>query len=57
VVWDYHVMLIDVGASQVWDLDTRMDIPCSLESYRNAIKSDIDLPDYLRRLKLFLSEA
>jgi len=58
VVWDYHVILIDVGASQVWDLDTRLDIPCSLETYiRNAIKPDIDLPDYLRRLKLFLSEA
>ena len=32
IFWDYHVILLD-SLMQVWDLDTRLPLPCRLEDY------------------------
>jgi len=34
VVWDYHVILLVAdGAAAVWDLDTRLGVPCPARTY------------------------
>jgi hypothetical protein len=46
--WDYHVILIskgDDGAWQVWDQDTHLDLPMSLEDYLSESFPLVELID------------
>ncbi|MBM4359529.1 MAG: hypothetical protein FJ096_15605 [Deltaproteobacteria bacterium] len=33
IVWDYHVVLLTLAPARIWDLDTRLPVPCDLERY------------------------
>lgn len=56
VVWDYHVVLLWSGSGVdplVFDLDSVLDFPCSLQDYSTlALRSDDDLnPQYHRMIR------
>jgi hypothetical protein len=40
VLWDYHVVAVSHGDGMVWDLDTRLPLPCDLASYLDGTFSD-----------------
>lgn len=43
VVWDYHVIVIQSGEGEelVWDLDTTLPFPCTLDEYEQKALADI----------------
>ena len=51
MVWDYHVILVDRGAGQVYDFDSRLPFPARLSEYLSAT-----LPDVARVLPEFIPE-
>nr|XP_046273195.1 protein N-terminal glutamine amidohydrolase isoform X2 [Scatophagus argus] len=61
VIWDYHVVLLQVGLQTdplVYDLDSELAFPCSLQLYAaEAIRSDHDIrPAYHRKLRVVPAE-
>lgn len=55
VVWDYHVIYVVASKASdalVFDLDTRLDFPCSLQQYVEAALSppNMRIPDKLRQM-------
>ncbi|XP_049458574.1 protein N-terminal glutamine amidohydrolase isoform X1 [Epinephelus fuscoguttatus] len=58
VIWDYHVILLQVGhqpsSSLVYDLDSELAFPCSLTLYAaEALRSDSHInPAYHRKLRV-----
>uniref|UniRef100_A0A8C4NE84 Protein N-terminal glutamine amidohydrolase n=1 Tax=Eptatretus burgeri TaxID=7764 RepID=A0A8C4NE84_EPTBU len=53
VLWDYHVILLHVAQDQslVYDLDTTLPFPCSLEIYvQDALRADEMLRQCYRRM-------
>jgi hypothetical protein len=49
VVWDYHVFVIEAAhgrlrRARVWDLDTRLPFPCSLDDYTHAALRPVRAP-------------
>ncbi|KIY95534.1 WDYHV motif containing 1 [Monoraphidium neglectum] len=51
VVWDYHVFVIEAAhgrlrRARVWDLDTRLPFPCSLDDYTHAALRPVRAPVY-----------
>ncbi|KAM4539703.1 protein N-terminal glutamine amidohydrolase [Odontesthes bonariensis] len=62
VIWDYHVILIQVGlqsGSQVYDLDSELSFPCSLQLYAaQAFRSDRNIkPEYHRKLRVVPADS
>ncbi|CAG11652.1 unnamed protein product [Tetraodon nigroviridis] len=62
VVWDYHVILLQVGLDsdpQVYDLDSDLSFPCSMELYASqALRSDRSLrPAYHRRFRVIPADS
>eukprot|EP00210_Caulerpa_lentillifera_P000663 g640.t1 len=51
IIWDYHVILIDQGASVVWDLDSTLDqFPTPLITYiEQALQPNLNLSPSLQR--------
>lgn len=33
IVWDYHVVVLAENPAEIWDVDTLVGLPCSLEEY------------------------
>ncbi|KAM9339862.1 protein N-terminal glutamine amidohydrolase [Symphorus nematophorus] len=57
VIWDYHVVLLQVGSvtePQIYDLDSELSFPCSLKQYAaEALRSDRHInPAYHRKLRV-----
>ena len=50
VVWDYHVvLLVRRGQWQVWDLDTRLEMPSAIEPYvQGTFPARLSVPTELR---------
>ncbi|XP_072226272.1 protein N-terminal glutamine amidohydrolase [Leuresthes tenuis] len=62
VIWDYHVILIQVGLqsdSLVYDLDSELSFPCSLQLYAaQAFRSDRNIkPEYHRKLRMVPADS
>ncbi|KAM3596744.1 uncharacterized protein V6R79_019902 [Siganus canaliculatus] len=62
VIWDYHVVLLQVGPQsepQVYDLDSELPFPCSLQVYATeALRSDHNIrPAYHRKLRVVPAES
>ncbi|XP_056277852.1 protein N-terminal glutamine amidohydrolase [Pseudoliparis swirei] len=62
VVWDYHVVLLQVrppSCSLVYDLDSELSFPCSLQLYgAQALRSDRSLqPEYHRKLRVVPADS
>ncbi|CAJ1084285.1 protein N-terminal glutamine amidohydrolase [Xyrichtys novacula] len=62
VIWDYHVILLHVGPqnrSLVYDLDSALSFPCSLELYATqALRSDRQInPAYHRCLRVVPADS
>uniref|UniRef100_A0A674MMK2 Protein N-terminal glutamine amidohydrolase n=1 Tax=Takifugu rubripes TaxID=31033 RepID=A0A674MMK2_TAKRU len=61
VIWDYHVILLQASLesdTQVYDLDSELSFPCSLELYASqALRSDHSLrPMYHRKFRVIPAE-
>ncbi|XP_029023299.1 protein N-terminal glutamine amidohydrolase [Betta splendens] len=57
VIWDYHVILLQLGLqydSMIYDLDSLLSFPCSLKLYgAEALRSDHNIrPKYHRKLRV-----
>ncbi|XP_041867220.1 protein N-terminal glutamine amidohydrolase isoform X2 [Melanotaenia boesemani] len=62
VIWDYHVVLIQVGLqsdSLVYDLDSELPFPCSLRLYAaQAFRSDHFIrPEFHRKLRVIPADS
>ncbi|XP_026155818.1 protein N-terminal glutamine amidohydrolase [Mastacembelus armatus] len=62
VIWDYHVILMQVGHqsdSLVYDLDSELSFPCSLKLYAaQALRSDRNIkPEYHRKLRVVPADS
>ncbi|XP_051948761.1 protein N-terminal glutamine amidohydrolase [Xyrauchen texanus] len=62
VIWDYHVILLHTskeGQSFIYDLDTILPFPCSLDMYlTEALQSDEYLkPAYWRKLRIIPADV
>ncbi|XP_039978693.1 protein N-terminal glutamine amidohydrolase [Xiphias gladius] len=63
VIWDYHVILLQVGLqsdSLVYDLDSELSFPCSLKLYAaQALRSDCNIrPDkHHRKLRVIPADS
>ncbi|XP_051246935.1 protein N-terminal glutamine amidohydrolase [Dicentrarchus labrax] len=62
VIWDYHVVLLQVGLqsdSLVYDLDSELPFPCSLQLYADqALRSDRNIrPAYHRKLRVVPADS
>ncbi|XP_044027927.1 protein N-terminal glutamine amidohydrolase [Siniperca chuatsi] len=62
VIWDYHVVLLQVGLqldSLVYDLDSELSFPCSLQLYAaQALRSDRNIkPAYHRKLRVVPADS
>ncbi|XP_075931740.1 protein N-terminal glutamine amidohydrolase [Anarhichas minor] len=62
VIWDYHVVLLQVrlhSSSLVYDLDTELSFPCSLKLYSDqALRSDRNIkPAYHRKLRVVPADS
>nr|XP_020477170.1 protein N-terminal glutamine amidohydrolase [Monopterus albus] len=62
VIWDYHVILMQVGVqpySLAYDLDSELSFPCSLKLYATqALRSDRNIrPEYHRKLRVIPADS
>ncbi|KAM9737365.1 protein N-terminal glutamine amidohydrolase [Menidia menidia] len=62
VIWDYHVILIQIDPqsdSLVYDLDSELSFPCSLQLYATqALRSDRSIkPEYHRKLRVVPADS
>ncbi|XP_035537187.1 protein N-terminal glutamine amidohydrolase [Morone saxatilis] len=62
VIWDYHVVLLQVGLqsdSLVYDLDSELPFPCSLQLYADqALRSDRNIrPANHRKLRVVPADS
>ncbi|XP_028428409.1 protein N-terminal glutamine amidohydrolase [Perca flavescens] len=63
VIWDYHVILLQVGpqvsSSVVYDLDSELEFPCSLKLYAaKALRSDTHIrAQYHRKLRVVPADS
>ncbi|XP_026205659.1 protein N-terminal glutamine amidohydrolase isoform X2 [Anabas testudineus] len=62
VIWDYHVVLLQVGLqpdSLIYDLDSVLSFPCSLKLYAaQALRSDLNIrPEYHRKLRVVPADS
>ncbi|TMS01385.1 Protein N-terminal glutamine amidohydrolase [Larimichthys crocea] len=62
VIWDYHVILMQVGLqsdSLVYDLDSELSFPVSLQRYAaQALRSDRNIkPEYHRKLRVVPADS
>ncbi|XP_040908519.1 protein N-terminal glutamine amidohydrolase [Toxotes jaculatrix] len=62
VIWDYHVILLQVcgpSDSLVYDLDSELSFPCSLKLYAaQALRSDRSIrPEYHRKLRVVPADS
>ncbi|KAM8840656.1 protein N-terminal glutamine amidohydrolase isoform 4-T4 [Spinachia spinachia] len=62
VIWDYHVVLLQVrrhSSALVYDLDTELSFPCSLKVYAaQALRSDRTIqPAYHRMLRVISADC
>ncbi|XP_037651778.1 protein N-terminal glutamine amidohydrolase [Sebastes umbrosus] len=62
VIWDYHVVLLQVrlqSSSLVYDLDSELSFPCSLKLYAGqGLRSDRNIkPAYHRKLRVVPAES
>ncbi|XP_041811788.1 protein N-terminal glutamine amidohydrolase [Chelmon rostratus] len=62
VIWDYHVILLQVGLQSdplVYDLDSELSFPCSLQLYAaQALRSDHNIkPAYHRKLRVVPADS
>ncbi|XP_034400411.1 protein N-terminal glutamine amidohydrolase-like isoform X2 [Cyclopterus lumpus] len=62
VIWDYHVVLLQIrlnSPSLVYDLDTELSFPCSLNLYAaQALRSDRNIkPAYHRKLRVVPADS
>uniref|UniRef100_UPI003AAAD72D protein N-terminal glutamine amidohydrolase-like n=1 Tax=Centroberyx gerrardi TaxID=166262 RepID=UPI003AAAD72D len=61
VIWDYHVVLLQVrqAVSLVYDLDSLLPFPCSLQLYSaQALRSDRRIkPAYCRKLRVIPADS
>ncbi|KAM8767536.1 protein N-terminal glutamine amidohydrolase [Acanthopagrus schlegelii] len=62
VIWDYHVVLLQVGVQLeplIYDLDSELSFPCSLQLYAaRALQSDHNIkPAYHRKLRVVPADS
>ncbi|XP_078124383.1 protein N-terminal glutamine amidohydrolase [Sander vitreus] len=63
VIWDYHVILLQLGpqvsSSVVYDLDSELEFPCSLKLYAaEALRSDTHIrAQYHRKLRVVPADS
>ncbi|XP_071356274.1 protein N-terminal glutamine amidohydrolase isoform X4 [Trachinotus anak] len=62
VIWDYHVILLQVGLqsdSLVYDLDSELSFPCNLKLYAaQALRSERNIrPEYHRKLRVVPADS